>query len=88
MTDHGCRCETCTTKQCPTETLATDEEIGLVSISHGLLCHSNARAWLMQDVIKELEKLYNEETTHSSSYAEGKADGYDRAISIIKGVME
>jgi hypothetical protein len=50
----------------------------------GCLSHPDARAWLMGDVIKELEQLYEEETTHSSSYSEGKADGYDRALTIIK----
>jgi hypothetical protein len=42
----------------------------------------------MRDVIKELERLYAEETTHSSSYSEGKADGYDRAITLIKDGVE
>ena len=51
----------------------------------GCLIHPGAREWLMALVIKELEQLYNEETTHSSSYSEGKADGYDRAISLIRG---
>jgi len=47
-----------------------------------------AREHLMADVIKELERLYDEETQHSSSYSEGKADGYDRALSLIRGVKE
>lgn len=71
-------CTTYDTLKCPDCAVREDDALCIE--------HPRLREYLMRDVVKELERLYNEETKQSSSYSEGKADGYDRAISLIKGV--
>jgi hypothetical protein len=49
--------------------------------------HPKAREYLLQDVIQELERLYDEHDKYDS-YGRGMADAYDRAISLIKEVKK
>jgi hypothetical protein len=50
----------------------------------GCLSHPDARAYLMADVIKELEEKYDKLGEDRDAYHEGVKDGYDHAISLIK----
>ena len=48
-------------KLCPKEVFSMEDERSAVSQDCGLLCHPGAREWLMADVIKELERLGNQD---------------------------
>ena len=90
MTPNPCNCETCdaekTIYQFTIFCYRINEYVEKMGVKKtGCLSHPKARETLMAPVIAELERLYDEETQHSSSYSEGKADGYDRAISLIRG---
>lgn len=100
MTDQKPNCSNCHTFTKGTE--RGESGMGFCQIDHrsitwqqwciikekGCLSHPDAREYLMRDVLKELERLYAEEND-STSYSEGKADGYDRAHTLIKdGVKE
>ena len=47
--------------------------------------HPNAREYLMQDVVKELEQLISEYANGEDDYRDGIKLGIEKAIAIIKG---
>jgi len=94
---HPCNCKTCKVKPCPAlevirnkpycDNFGTNfwwDKAGLVTSIVGCNYHQNARETLMAPVIKELERLYDGNAEESGTYTEGKADGYDRAITLIR----
>jgi len=85
-------CSTCPkehTKKCPIdfEKCHGNSDIynGMRRVTDNCLmgCHPDAPAYLMAPVIQELERLYDG-NAESGTYTEGKADGYDRAITLIR----
>ena len=55
---------------------------------NGCFHHPNARAYLMQDVVKELEQLTSEYENGEDDFRDGIKLGIKKAIALLKGVKE
>ena len=51
---------------------------------HGCLDHPGAREYLMQDVVKELNRREHNLGMHLTEREKGKCDGYNEAIALIR----
>jgi hypothetical protein len=71
----------CNKADFPIEPLHTKEAIEIL----GCMEHPDARAYLMAPVIEELEEKYDKLGKDRDAYHEGVKDGYDHAISLIRG---
>ena len=82
-------CSTCTLKECPDDTPMDDfgasgEESVKLLKNVGCLSHPNAREYLMQDVVKELNQREHNLGMHLTEREKGKCDGYNEAIALIR----